>query len=49
MASMERWLARPGMQPSLAQEPKASPGVPYRIKRTLEQGSVNIDPSEFFL
>ncbi len=33
----------------LAQEPKASPGVPYRIKRTLEQGSVPIDPAEFFL
>lgn len=33
----------------LAQEPKSAPGVPYRIKRTLEQGSVNIDPSEFFL
>lgn len=33
----------------LASEPKAAPGVPYRIKRTLEQGSVPIDPSEFFL
>ncbi len=33
----------------LAQEPKAAPGVPYRIKRTLEQGSVPIDPAEFFL
>jgi HD-GYP domain-containing protein (c-di-GMP phosphodiesterase class II) len=39
----------PQMILDLAQEPKASPGVPYRIKRTLEQGSVNIDPSEFFL
>ena len=33
----------------LAKEPKAAPGVPYRIKRTLEQGSVPIDPSEFFI
>lgn len=40
---------RPQVILDLAQEPKASPGVPYRIKRTLEQGSVNIDPSEFFL
>jgi len=40
---------RPQLILDLAQEPKASPGVPYRIKRTLEQGSVPIDPSEFFL
>ena len=33
----------------LASEPKAAPGVPYRIKRTLEQGSVPIDPSEVVL
>lgn len=33
----------------LAKEPKASPGVPYRIKRTLEKDSVPIDPAEFFL
>ncbi len=33
----------------LSQEPKAAVGVPYRIKRTLEQGSVPIDPAEFFL
>jgi HD-GYP domain-containing protein (c-di-GMP phosphodiesterase class II) len=40
---------RPQLILDLAQEPKAAPGVPYRIKRTLEQGSVPIDPSEFFL
>ena len=33
----------------LSKEPKSAPGVPYRIKRTLEPGSVPIDPSEFFL
>ena len=40
---------RPQVILDLASEPKAAPGVPYRIKRTLEQGSVPIDPSEFFL
>jgi HD-GYP domain-containing protein (c-di-GMP phosphodiesterase class II) len=40
---------RPQLILDLSQEPKAAPGVPYRIKRTLEQGSVPIDPSEFFL
>jgi HD-GYP domain-containing protein (c-di-GMP phosphodiesterase class II) len=40
---------RPQIILDLASEPKAAPGVPYRIKRTLEQGSVPIDPSEFFL
>ncbi len=40
---------RPQVILDLANEPKASPGVPYRIKRTLEQGSVPIDPAEFFL
>jgi HD-GYP domain-containing protein (c-di-GMP phosphodiesterase class II) len=42
-------VKRPQLILDLAQEPKAAPGVPYRIKRTLEQGSVPIDPSEFFL
>ncbi len=42
-------VLRPQLILDLAQEPKAAPGVPYRIKRTLEQGSVPIDPSEFFL
>ena len=33
----------------LVKEPKVDPETPYRIKRTLEKGSVPIDPSEFFL
>ena len=33
----------------LAREPKMDQETPYRIKRTLEKGSVPIDPSEFFL
>ena len=33
----------------LVKEPKVDPDTPYRIKRTLEKGSVPIDPSEFFL
>ena len=33
----------------LSKEPKMNPETPYRIKRTLEKGSVPIDPSEFFL
>jgi len=33
----------------LSKEPKMDPETPYRIKRTLEKGSVAIDPSEFFL
>ncbi|MDP1536312.1 MAG: DUF3391 domain-containing protein [Burkholderiales bacterium] len=40
---------RPQLLLDLANEPKAAPGLPYRIKRTLEQGSVPIDPAEFFL
>ncbi len=42
-------VLRPQILLDLAHEPKASPGVPYRIKRTMEQGSVPIDPAEFFL
>ncbi|MGA0024788.1 MAG: HD-GYP domain-containing protein [Burkholderiales bacterium] len=42
-------LLKPQLILDLSKDPKASPGVPYRIKRTLEQGSVPIDPSEFFL
>lgn len=42
-------VLRPQVILDLANEPKAAPGVPYRIKRTLEQGSVPIDPAEFFL
>jgi HD-GYP domain-containing protein (c-di-GMP phosphodiesterase class II) len=33
----------------LVKEPKAGPDLQYRIKRTLEKGSVAIDASEFFL
>ncbi len=33
----------------LAKDPKVNPDTPYRIKRTLEKGSVSIDASEFFL
>ena len=32
----------------LAKDPKMSPDMPYRIKRTVEKGSVPIDASEFF-
>ena len=42
-------ILKPQVILDLSKDPKASPGVPYRIKRTLEQGSVPIDPSEFFL
>jgi len=42
-------MLKPQVILDLSKDPKASPGVPYRIKRTLEQGSVPIDPSEFFL
>ena len=33
----------------LSKEPRMNPETPYRIKRTLEKGSVAIDPSEFFI
>ncbi len=33
----------------LAKEPKVDPETPYRIKRTLEKGSISIDPAEFFI
>ncbi len=33
----------------LSKEPKMNAETPYHIKRTLEKGSVAIDPSEFFL
>ena len=33
----------------LSKEPKVDPETPYRIKRTLEKGSVPINLSEFFL
>ncbi len=40
---------RPQKILDLVKEPKAGPDMPYRIKRTLEKGSVAIDASEFFL
>jgi hypothetical protein len=40
---------RPQKILDLARDPKSSPDTVYRIKRTLEKGSVAIDPSEFFL
>lgn len=39
---------RPQKILDLVKEPKAGPDMPYRIKRTLEKGSVPIDASEFF-
>lgn len=33
----------------LMKEPMASPGEPYRIRRTLDQATVRIDPKELFL
>jgi HD-GYP domain-containing protein (c-di-GMP phosphodiesterase class II) len=40
---------KPQLILDLARDPKINADTPYRIKRTLEKGSVNIDPSEFFL
>ncbi|HUF81670.1 MAG TPA: DUF3391 domain-containing protein [Burkholderiales bacterium] len=40
---------KPPLVLDLAKDPKMNPETPYRIKRTLEKGSVPIDPSEFFL
>ncbi|HXF65805.1 MAG TPA: HD domain-containing phosphohydrolase [Burkholderiales bacterium] len=40
---------RPQKILDLSKNPKVNPETPYRIKRTLEKGSVPIDPSEFFL
>jgi hypothetical protein len=40
---------RPQKILDLSKDPKVTPDMPYRIKRTLEKGSVPIDPSEFFL
>jgi len=41
-------LLKPQKILDLVKEPKAGPDMPYRIKRTLEKGSVPIDASEFF-
>jgi HD-GYP domain-containing protein (c-di-GMP phosphodiesterase class II) len=40
---------KPQLILDLARDPKMDADTPYRIKRTLEKGSVNIDPAEFFL
>jgi HD-GYP domain-containing protein (c-di-GMP phosphodiesterase class II) len=40
---------RPQLILDLSKEPKMDAETPYRIKRTMEKGSVAIDPSEFFL
>ena len=40
---------KPQLILDLSKDPKMSADTPYRIKRTLEKGSVNIDPSEFFI
>ncbi len=40
---------RPHLILDLAKDPRIDPDTPYRIKRTLEKGSVPIDPSEFFI
>ena len=40
---------KPPLILDLAKDPKVNPETPYRIKRTLEKGSVPIDPAEFFL
>ena len=39
---------KPQLVLDLAKDPKVSPDMPYRIKRTLEKGSVPFDASEFF-
>ena len=40
---------KPHLILDLAKDPRINPETPYRIKRTLEKGSVPIDPSEFFI
>jgi len=40
---------RPQKILDLVKEPKAGPDMPYRIKRTLEKGSVALDAAEFYL
>ena len=40
---------RPQKILDLVKEPMAGPDMPYRIKRTLEKGSVALDAAEFFL
>jgi hypothetical protein len=40
---------RPQLILDLSKDPKAGPDTRYQIKRTLEKGSVPIDPAEFFI
>ena len=40
---------KPQLILDLAKDPKMNPDTPYRIKRTLEKGSVPINASEFFI
>jgi HD-GYP domain-containing protein (c-di-GMP phosphodiesterase class II) len=40
---------KPQLILDLSKEPRMDAETPYRIKRTLEKGSIAIDPSEFFL
>lgn len=40
---------RPHKILDLDRDPKVTPDEPYRIRRTLEQTKVNLDPREFFL
>jgi len=40
---------RPQLILDLSKEPRMDAETPYRIKRTMEKGSVAIDPAEFFL
>jgi HD-GYP domain-containing protein (c-di-GMP phosphodiesterase class II) len=45
----QRNPVRPQPILDLAREPMVDADTPYRIRRTLEKGSVPIDPSEFFI
>jgi HD-GYP domain-containing protein (c-di-GMP phosphodiesterase class II) len=40
---------RPNKMLDLAKDPKAAADEPYRIRRTLEHGKVEVNPKEFFL
>ena len=40
---------KPQLILDLSKEPRMDAETPYRIRRTLEKGSIAIDPSEFFL
>jgi hypothetical protein len=40
---------RPHKILDLDRDPKVTPDEPYKIRRTLEQTKVNLDPREFFI